>query len=50
MSLVLFVLWPAHLTQLGTIFQGPGAVHDQNFGTMGFATENLRVGTFPWGP
>lgn len=49
MFLVLFFLWSAPLTQLGRVFRCLGAVDDQNFGTMGSTTENLGVGTFPWG-
>lgn len=49
LSLVLSVLWPAHLTWLATVFQCSGAVDDQHFGAMEFIRENLGVGTFPWG-
>lgn len=49
MFLVLFVLWSAHLTWLARVFQCLGAVDDQNFGTRGSTTEDLGVGTFPWG-
>lgn len=47
LSLVLNVLWPAHLTQLRTVFQCLGDVDNQNFGAMAFTRENLDVGTFP---
>lgn len=47
LSLVLNVLWPAHLTQLGTVFQCLGAADNQDFGAMEFTRENLDVGTFP---
>lgn len=46
LSLMLSVLWPAHLTQLGTVFQSLGAADNQNFGVMEFARENLDVETF----
>ena len=34
---------------VGESFPMSGALDDQNFGTMGSTTENLGVGTFPWG-